>query len=105
MSEGDNIEALNKKLNVLFQQMEAYHLKLHDKIDNLFGTIRDIDNQQRAHHVAINRLEHGRNNLPGDVDQETIIDATSQSNRRHPSQSSSIPACVTSCFGNGFVPC
>lgn len=74
MTEGDNIEALSKKSDVLFQQMEADRSKLHDKIDTLSGTIRDIDHQQRAHHIAITRLEHGRTNSPGDVEQDTITD-------------------------------
>lgn len=55
--------------------METDRFKLHDKIDNFSGTIRDIDIQQRAHHVAINGLEHGCLNLPGDADQDTITDA------------------------------
>lgn len=54
--------------------MEADRLKPHDKIDSLSGTIRDIDLQQRAHLVAITRLEQGCNNLPGDVDHETLTD-------------------------------
>lgn len=72
MSEGDNINAISKKLDVLFQQMEADRQKLHDKIDTLSSTIHDIDLQKQAHHVAINRLEHGRINLPGDADQDTL---------------------------------
>lgn len=55
--------------------METDRVKLHKKIDQLSGTVRDIDHRQRAHHVAINRLEHGRVNLPGDADQDTITDA------------------------------
>lgn len=43
------------------------------KIDNLSGSIRDIDQQQHAHHVAITRLEHDRNTLPDDRD--TVTDA------------------------------
>lgn len=71
--------------------MEADRLKLYDKIDSLFGTICDIDLQQRAHNLAINRLEQGRTKLSGEADHETITDARlratdglASSPRRHP---------------------
>lgn len=57
MSEGDSSDVVNKKLDTMLQQMELDRLKLYDKIDMLAGSIRDIGNQQRAHHLAITRLE------------------------------------------------
>lgn len=39
MSEGDNLDAISKKLDALFQQMETGRVKLHEKIDHLSGTV------------------------------------------------------------------
>lgn len=55
--------------------METDRHQLHEKIDSLAGTIRDIDLQQRVHNLAITRLEQGRTVLPSVIDQETLTDA------------------------------
>lgn len=75
MSASDSSDPVSKKLDALLQQLEADRLKLYDMIDSPSGTIRDIDHQQRAHHLAITRLEQGRTHHLGDIDHDALADA------------------------------
>lgn len=59
VSEGEASDGLSKQLEALMKQMVADQQHLSAKIDTLMNTMRDLDNQQRAHNVDITRLEHG----------------------------------------------